>query len=248
MTFSRFLTVLSLPITLNLVLGSSLVSPAQAEPKLLEDFSSVTLELDLPDSDPEPTQDEPSEVKNQPIESEVQSEVQLEVQSETELEVKGETEPETDRTEAPEPASSMENADAPQTQTQEDPTRLVLRLRERRVYVVQGDRPLVSYPVAIGKAGWETPVGQFKVLNKIPDPVWRHPWNGNLVSPGPSNPLGRRWIGFWSDGRNMIGFHGTIDESLIGQAVSHGCVRMKNADVAALFEWAEEGMLVTVEP
>lgn len=130
----------------------------------------------------------------------------------------------------------------------EEPARLVLRLRSRRVHLIKGDREIVSYPVAVGKTGWETPQGQFEVMQKIPDPVWKHPWNGNLVPPGPSNPLGRRWIGFARDGNNLIGFHGTIDESLIGQAVSHGCVRMRNADVEALFEQVEIGMAVTVEP
>ncbi len=130
----------------------------------------------------------------------------------------------------------------------EEPARLVLRLRSRRVHLIKGDREIVSYPVAVGKTGWETPQGQFEVMQKIPDPVWKHPWNGNLVPPGPRNPLGRRWIGFARDGNNLIGFHGTIDESLIGQAVSHGCVRMRNADVEALFEQVEIGMAVTVEP
>lgn len=128
------------------------------------------------------------------------------------------------------------------------PRRLVLRLHERRVYVLDDNQPIASYPVGIGKTGWATPTGQFKVMQKIVDPVWKHPWNGNLVPPGPNNPLGTRWIGFWSDGQNLIGFHGTIDESLIGQAVSHGCVRMKNADVAALFDLVKEGTPVTVEP
>ncbi|WP_338461803.1 L,D-transpeptidase [Synechococcus elongatus IITB7] len=127
-------------------------------------------------------------------------------------------------------------------------TKLVLSLRQRRVTVYRDNQAIASYPVGIGKPGWETPRGTFRITSKIVNPTWQHPWNGKLVPPGPNNPLGDRWIGFWSDGKNSIGFHGTTAESLIGQAVSHGCVRMKNRDIRALFELVEEGTLVSVQP
>jgi lipoprotein-anchoring transpeptidase ErfK/SrfK len=121
-------------------------------------------------------------------------------------------------------------------------------LRERRVYLYQGDRLLESYPVAIGKKGWETPTGDYQVIRMVQDPAWEHPWNGDIVPPGPDNPLGERWIGFWTDGKNTIGFHGTPAENLIGQAVSHGCVRMRNRDIKALFEQVQLGTPVIVQP
>ncbi|MEB3118669.1 MAG: L,D-transpeptidase, partial [Limnothrix sp.] len=62
------------------------------------------------------------------------------------------------------------------------------------------------------------------------------------------NPLGVRWIGFWTNGDNSIGFHGTPNPELIGQAVSHGCVRMRNEDIVDLFDRVTEGMPVRVEP
>lgn len=127
-------------------------------------------------------------------------------------------------------------------------TRLILKLRERHVYLYQGDRLLASYPVAVGKKGWETPTGNFKVIQMIENPVWEHPWNGSIVLSGPNNPLGERWIAFWTDGKNYIGFHGTPAEQLIGQAVSHGCIRMRNKDVKALFEKVTLGTPVIVEP
>ncbi|WP_448572469.1 L,D-transpeptidase, partial [Trichothermofontia sp.] len=68
-----------------------------------------------------------------------------------------------------------------------------------------------------------------------------------VIPPGPDNPLGPRWIGFWTDGKNFIGFHGTPNESLIGQAVSHGCVRMRNQDIQALYAQVEMGTPVVVE-
>ncbi|MEC4987677.1 MAG: L,D-transpeptidase [Oscillatoria sp. PMC 1068.18] len=127
-------------------------------------------------------------------------------------------------------------------------TRLVIKLRSRRVYVYQGTNELVSYPIAVGRAGWETPTGSFQVMQKMRDPVWEHPLTGELVPPGSRNPLGDRWIGFWTDGTNYIGFHGTPNEELVGQAVSHGCIRMLNQDVRALFEKVAVGTPVIVEP
>jgi lipoprotein-anchoring transpeptidase ErfK/SrfK len=125
--------------------------------------------------------------------------------------------------------------------------RVVLKLNERRVYLYKSDRLLASYPVAVGKQGWETPTGTYQVMKMVKNPTWEHPWNGKLVPPGPENPLGDRWIGFWTDGKNAIGFHGTPDENLIGQAVSHGCVRMRNRDIQAFFEKVNVGTLVVVE-
>lgn len=127
-------------------------------------------------------------------------------------------------------------------------SRLVIKLSDRRVYVYKGDRMQASYPIAVGKSGWETPKGHFKVLQMQQNPAWQHPWNGKIIPPGPDNPLGARWIGFWTDGHNFIGFHGTPNEELVGQAVSHGCIRMRNKDVLALYEQVKIGTPVSVEP
>ncbi len=125
--------------------------------------------------------------------------------------------------------------------------RVVLRLGERRVYVYRRDQVIASYPVAIGRSGWETPTGKFEVMQRVKEPTWQHPFTEAIVPPGKDNPLGARWIGFWTDGTNSIGFHGTPHPELIGQAVSHGCVRMKNEDIVALFEQVKVGMTVVVE-
>ena len=125
--------------------------------------------------------------------------------------------------------------------------RLVLRLRQRRVYVYRQNKVQASFPVAVGKGGWETPTGSFKITHMIKDPVWEHPWTGELVPAGPDNPLGTRWIGFWTDGKNVIGFHGTPNPESIGRAASHGCVRMFDKDAQALFEKVEVGTPVIVE-
>jgi L,D-transpeptidase ErfK/SrfK len=126
--------------------------------------------------------------------------------------------------------------------------RLVLKVGERRVYLYEGENAVASYPVAVGKRGWETPTGQFQVIKMVRNPSWEHPWEGTIFPPGPDNPLGERWIGFWSDGKNTIGFHGTPSEHTIGRAASHGCVRMKNQDIKSLFDRVQMGTPVIVQP
>jgi L,D-transpeptidase ErfK/SrfK len=123
---------------------------------------------------------------------------------------------------------------------------LVVDLSDRRVYLYQGKKQLNSYPLAVGKDGWETPTGTFKVMEMQQNPGWLHPITKEVISPGPDNPLGKRWIGFLIEGQTHIGFHGTNEERLIGQAVSHGCLRMRNKDVIALYEKVKMGTVVTV--
>ncbi len=126
--------------------------------------------------------------------------------------------------------------------------RLVLKLTERRVYLYRGQEIKVSYPVAIGKKSTPTPKGEYKVIQMIIDPAWENPWTGEISLPGKASPLGLRWIGFWTDGKDYIGFHGTPNRDSIGQAASNGCLRMFNEDVVALFKEVEMGTTVIVEP
>jgi lipoprotein-anchoring transpeptidase ErfK/SrfK len=127
------------------------------------------------------------------------------------------------------------------------PVRLVLSLTERRVYVYEGETVKASFPVAVGREGWETPTGNFKVTAMLEQPGWTNPFTGEVVPPGPENPLGERWIGFWTDGDNVIGFHGTPDRDSVGTAASHGCVRMFNEDIQQLYEMVTLGTPVQVE-
>lgn len=127
-----------------------------------------------------------------------------------------------------------------------DVVNLVLRLQEKRVYVYKGQKLLAKYPVAIGKKDWETPVGEWQVMEKLKNPGWTNFKNGKVIRAGKNNPLGERWIAFWTDGEDLIGFHGTPDIKSIGKAVSHGCVRMYNRDVKALYSLVKVGTTVTV--
>ena len=125
---------------------------------------------------------------------------------------------------------------------------LVVSLQSRQLRVYQKDEVILSFPVAVGQAEWQTPLGRFRITQMKKEPVWQHPITGEIVESGPDNPLGARWIGFWSDGRNQIGFHGTNQEDLIGQAVSHGCIRLRNQDIRDLYERVGIGVPVTVKP
>jgi L,D-transpeptidase ErfK/SrfK len=129
-----------------------------------------------------------------------------------------------------------------------DTTKLVVDLSDRRVRLYEKQKLKASYPIVIGQEGWETPIGSFKVFQMYENPAWQHPITGEKVAAGDKdNPLGKRWIGFTSQGKLLIGFHGTQDYSLIGQAVSHGCLRMKNADVMALYKSVRIGTPVVVQ-
>lgn len=139
-------------------------------------------------------------------------------------------------------------------------TYLLLKLGERRLYMITGDGdpstpPAVeSFPVAIGRKEYATPIGHFKVTDKRENPDWiQFDWKNpsrefRTIPPGPDNPLGLRWIGFTSAYGWQIGFHGTPHPEALGKAVSHGCVRMNNADVVKVYGRVEIGTTVIVEP
>ncbi|WP_205698596.1 L,D-transpeptidase/peptidoglycan binding protein [Conexibacter sp. SYSU D00693] len=101
-------------------------------------------------------------------------------------------------------------------------------------------KPVKTYGIAVGQVGMDTPAGLYKIQNKAVNPAWNVPmsdWAGSLagqVIPGgaPNNPLKARWMGIY-DG---AGIHGTSDEGSIGSAASHGCIRMRVADVIDLYD------------
>jgi lipoprotein-anchoring transpeptidase ErfK/SrfK len=106
-------------------------------------------------------------------------------------------------------------------------------------------KPARSYGIAVGKVGLDTPAGLYNIQNKAVDPAWHVPdsdWAGDLagqVIPGgvPENPIKARWLGVY-DG---VGIHGTGDEGSIGSNASHGCIRMRVADVKRLYDQVPVG-------
>ncbi len=141
---------------------------------------------------------------------------------------------------------------------------LVLDRRSRRLLVLEDGSLIKSFSVAVGMPGWETPAGEFQVLNKTPHPIWEHPQSGKRIGSGPNNPLGSRWIGFYRDckGRDAhdgdrwltidgcvtSGFHGTPHRWTVGRAVSHGCVRLFEEDIQSLYQLVKIGTPLKVLP
>ncbi len=134
------------------------------------------------------------------------------------------------------------------SETEPQTLRLEVQLKRRRVVLYQGETVVKSYPIAIGRPGWETPKGTYKVLQKLKNPTWIHPLKKGVSIPAgdPENPLGRHWIGFWTDGKNWIGFHGTPNPASVGRAASHGCIRMYNKDIEEMYQKVSLGDQVKV--
>ena len=106
-----------------------------------------------------------------------------------------------------------------------------------------------SYPIALGKAGQETPAGLYSIQNKAVNPTWNVPtsdWAGELagrvIPPGPDNPLKARWLGVY-DG---VGVHGTAERGSIGTNASRGCIRMLVEDVIELYERVPVGSRIYI--
>jgi lipoprotein-anchoring transpeptidase ErfK/SrfK len=112
-----------------------------------------------------------------------------------------------------------------------------------------GRRLVRTFPVATGQAIYPTPAGIWQIVDKQRDPWWYPPtedaWAKGLkpVPPGPSNPLGTRWMGLNAPG---VGIHGTDAPTSIGYSASHGCVRMHVPDAEWLFEHVRVGTPVVI--
>lgn len=105
-----------------------------------------------------------------------------------------------------------------------------------------------TYPIAVGTSSHPTPSGNYRVIEKQVNPTWfppSSPWAAGLgpVAPGPSNPLGTRWIGTSAP---AIGMHGTPSPGTIGTRASHGCIRMYIRDVERLYPQVDIGTPVYI--
>ncbi len=131
------------------------------------------------------------------------------------------------------------------------PGEIIVSFGDRRLYYIESKSTAISYAIAIPKeeAKWS---GVSYVSQKRENPTWtptedmrrENPRLPAYVAGGdPRNPLGVRALYL---GDSMYRIHGTDAEQLIGQQVSHGCIRMYNADVADLYRRAKVGAKVTV--
>ena len=141
-------------------------------------------------------------------------------------------------------------------------------IRDQRLTLKDGETPIRTYPVSTSRFGMgteegslKTPTGQFLIAEKIGDQMPIDTIFRGRVPLKPEDPLPptedfvmSRIL--WLDGLEehnsntrdrFIYIHGTKHEDKIGTPASHGCVRMRNADVVELFDLIDEGAQVVIE-
>lgn len=107
---------------------------------------------------------------------------------------------------------------------------ILIHVDDKKLYLLEEGHVVKKYTIATGKSGYSSPIGDWKIVNK-----------GKSWGKG----FGARWLGLnvpWG----IYGIHGTNDEGRIGQAVSHGCIRMHNRDVIELYGMVRTGMRVVI--
>lgn len=137
---------------------------------------------------------------------------------------------------------------------------IVLNIASKRLFyfpqVAAGETAYVmTYPIGIGRVGWDTPLGAAKVIAKARDPHWYVPASvrkehadlgdpiASVIPPGPDNPLGKFVLKL-----DMPGYliHGTNQPYGVGMRVSHGCVRLYPENIERLFSMVDTGESVTI--
>jgi L,D-transpeptidase YbiS len=142
-----------------------------------------------------------------------------------------------------------------------------ISIRDQCLTVNRGRETLRSYPISTSRFGigteegsFKTPTGQFRIAEKIGSHMplgtvfrSRAPLEPDEPLPPTEDLVMSRIL--WLDGleehnantrQRFIYIHGTKHEDKIGQPASHGCIRMRNADVIDLFDLVEEDTPVTI--
>jgi len=121
------------------------------------------------------------------------------------------------------------------------PFNVVVDKSQNILMLKSADEILKTYIVSTGVDN-STPVGTFKIVNKLSDPTWFKA--GTVVPAGsPENILGTRWLGIDVPG---YGIHGTTDPQNLGKQVTQGCVRMSNQEVEELYTLLPVGTEVVI--
>lgn len=123
---------------------------------------------------------------------------------------------------------------------------IVINLAEMRLYYFpKNESAVYTYPIGVGRAGWETPTAETKVLRKTLNPSWTPPQSirfehlemedplPKVVKAGPQNPLGQFALRLGIAGYLI---HGTNKPDGVGMRISHGCIRMYPEDIAQLYD------------
>jgi len=128
---------------------------------------------------------------------------------------------------------------------------VVINLASMRLFLFREGEPPRSFPIGVSRDGWQTPLGETKVVRKKEGPTW-YPGTtarvdyadlGPVVPPGPDNPLGTHAIYL---GWPAILIHGTNEPYGIGRRVSRGCIRLYPEDIVQLYPLVDKGMPVRV--
>jgi lipoprotein-anchoring transpeptidase ErfK/SrfK len=118
--------------------------------------------------------------------------------------------------------------------------RIVVHRTSRRLELFRGDNLLYRTTVAVGRRGMETPLGRFYVQAAFrPD----DPFLGSFAFETSAYSKLTDW-----PGGGIVGLHGTSQPSLLGQAVSHGCVRMSNPAALVLKRYVRPGTPIAIIP
>jgi lipoprotein-anchoring transpeptidase ErfK/SrfK len=143
-----------------------------------------------------------------------------------------------------------------------------ISIRDQRLTLKEGETLIRAYPVSTSRFGigteegsMKTPIGRFRVAEKVGDGLpsdtvfqSRVPLKADDPLPPTEDLVMSRIL--WLDGLDehnantrdrFIYIHGTKHEDKIGNSASHGCVRMRNADVIELFDLVDEGVPVVIE-
>ena len=137
---------------------------------------------------------------------------------------------------------------------------IVLNIASKRLFyfpeVEEGAaQTVLTYPIGIGRVGWETPVGTTEVVSKAADPHWYPPASvrrehaemgsplPSVVPPGPDNPLGSHVLKLAMPGYLI---HGTNQPYGVGMRVSHGCVRLYPENIELLYSLVATGETVRI--
>lgn len=110
------------------------------------------------------------------------------------------------------------------------PFSIHISLSKRTLTLLYQGQVRKVYPIGVGRMLHNTPVGNFVIVNRAPNP---------------GGPYGTMWLSLSKKG---YGIHGTNDPSSIGKYVSLGCVRMYNKDVEELAKTIPNGTAVIIRP
>jgi len=127
---------------------------------------------------------------------------------------------------------------------------VVVNIPEMRIYrFFENESMVKTYPIGIGREGFDTPAIEGRVVEKIKHPSWTVPpsaweeYGRGIMPPGPENPLGDYWIGL---SVKQIGIHGTNFPWGVGRRVSRGCIRMYPEDIAQFYAETQRGTIVEI--